>query len=56
MTGTTFTARDGSGNWELELLRTATDGWKLGRVLTAPASMAQWVGSQLEFPPHELTG
>ena len=52
---TTFTATDGSGNWKLELIEHSSDGWHYGTVLTAPASMTQWVGNRMDFPPHQVT-
>lgn len=53
---TTFTARDTDGAWELELIQKSSDGWQYGRVTSAPAKMAQWVGCLMDFPPHEITG
>ena len=52
---TTFTARDTDGDWELELIQKSSDGWQYGTVLKAPAKMAHWVGSRMDFPPQEIT-
>lgn len=47
-------AHDNSGDWTGHLAQRSSDGWATIRVTEAPASMSQWVGSLISFPPHEI--
>lgn len=51
----TITTRDGKGTYTGTVIHlNRHDGWALVKIETAPASMQQWIGSQMEFPPSEI--
>lgn len=47
-------ARDTDGHWTGLPIHRSADGWVLTKITEAPAHMNHWIGSLIDFPPHEI--